>query len=580
MRTIVLMMLLAVMMALTASERPPNILVLLADDQGWGDLSSHGNPRLETPNLDRLGEESLRFSDFSVNPACAPTRASLLTGRHFHRNNVWGVHAGRTAIDLGVRLLPEFLQRAGYATAMIGKWHNGINGPYQPWERGFEQVWSKVKLYKHDEAIFSFNGIVHKRPGWARDAIGDIAIQYMQEHRDQPFFLYIPFATPHGPNGAPERFIDKYRAKGCGEQLASYYAMVDHLDLVIGRILTAVDQLGLRENTVVLYLSDNGPTRGGQTEAEFAERNPQGWAGAKGQVWENGVRSPLFIRWPEQIPVGACATPAHVTDLLPTICGLTGASITDLPYALDGRDLAPLLRGEAAPALEERYLYNARIVPSWPGKSDPWDSHLADRTQVVYADQEATVRRGPFKLHKQASDYALYNLAADPGEGQDISAMEPAIAADLRQRLDGWFRPIIADQRLFRKFPQCIGWRGARTAVIKLKATVDCSPGITTWLSAKGLNQVGDFVRLPVEVLTPGRYAVLLHGTTYPGATWQLDLGPWSLTSAASGQGDIPLGAVTIDETGRFQCELRLVTLPADGPAMKDLWHLQFDRLD
>ncbi len=136
--------------SLTSAERPPNILLMLTDDQGWGDLSMHGNPRLETPNLDRLGAESLRFSDFYVNPACAPTRASLLTGRHYHRNNIWGVHGGRDYLDPDAILLPEVLQRAGYSTAMIGKWHNGKTGGFLPWYRGFDDAWVKRGLYAHE----------------------------------------------------------------------------------------------------------------------------------------------------------------------------------------------------------------------------------------------------------------------------------------------------------------------------------------------------------------------------------------------------------------------------------------------
>ena len=209
-------------LSLTLAERPPNILLMLTDDQGWGDLSMHGNPRLETPHLDRLGSESLRFSDFYVNPACAPTRASLLTGRHYHRNNVWGVHGGRDYLDPDAVLISEVLKGAGYATAMIGKWHNGKTGGFLPWHRGFDDAWFKRGLYAHDTAGFTYNGEVVEFEGWARDRIADLAIQYMAEQRDQPFFLYLPFPTPHLPARAPEEYIEKYLAKGCGKKLAKY----------------------------------------------------------------------------------------------------------------------------------------------------------------------------------------------------------------------------------------------------------------------------------------------------------------------------------------------------------------------
>lgn len=561
-----------------ADARPPNILVLFTDDQGWGDLSSHGNPRLETPNLDRLGTESMRFTQFTVNPACAPTRASLLTGRHYHLTGVWGVHGGRDFLNLDEILIGELLQKAGYRTGMIGKWHNGKSGPYLPRFRGFDEVWYKQGLYRHAHANFLHNGKPLALEGWARDRMGEFAIDFMRSAGDQPFFLYVAFPTPHLPIGAPDSYVEKYRAKDCSEAHAQYYAMVDHLDTVIGNILEGVDELGLREETVVIFLTDNGPTSGKATEAEFAERNPKGWRGRKGQIWENGVHVPLFVRWPGRVEPGENSLLTHVTDLFPTFAELAGASTETLRKPLEGRSLLPLLQGEKPAAFEERYIYNAAIVPRWEGQTDPHD-YLRDREKIRYADQVASVKHRQYKLVKTGSasqPYELYNLEDDPGATRDLSGEEPEMAATMRARLDAWFRPIIEDPATYRMPSQAIGWGDSGEDNLYLNCAVAMSPGVVSYIPVTEIDEPGDYVELMVEILRPGRYEVTTHGTLYEGAKWRVELGAATLESTAFGKGDVSLGEISVEETGQRLLRLELLESPETGPAMKDLFTMKW----
>lgn len=564
-----------------SSARRPNILLMMTDDQGWGDLSYYGNPRLDTPTLDALAAESLRFNAFRVNPACAPTRASLLTGRHYHRTGVWGVHCGRDYMDVDETLISEVLRDSGYRTAMMGKWHNGKSGPYLPWNRGFEDAWFKNGLYNHDRASFDYNGVeTVEREGWAREMIADLAIDYMAELRDEPFFLYLAFPTPHTPSEAPEEIVEKYRQRGCGEALAKYYAMMDHLDTCIGRILQGVDDLGLRDETLVLFLSDNGPTRGGQTQEEFEERNPMGWRGAKGGIWENGVRSPLFVRWPGVTTAGETDVPAQVMDLFPTLTEVAGARIEHLAKPLDGRSLLPTFAGDRQPELQERCLYEAQIVPSWPDRQD-YKDYLPDRSLLSYEQEMLSVVRGRHKLVKlgasyDGNQYKLFDLQSDPGETTDISAEHAELTGMLREKLEAWFRPILAEPSAYSRPVLHIGWPGESNAPLWLNCCQRKSPDIETYVYTANFNRPGAFMEFAVDVMQPGRYEVGLHGTVYEGARWRIAVGTEEMAAAGFGSGDIPLGELNLPQAGRRTMRIELLEAPTDGPAMDRLFYIWF----
>jgi arylsulfatase A-like enzyme len=236
----------------------PNVLLILTDDQGWDDFGCSGNEYLKTPRLDRLAEESVTFSNYYVTPVCAPTRAALLTGRHYLRTGVSHVHGGKDFIHPDEVLLPEMFQKAGYVTGMWGKWHSGKTSGYFPWERGFDEAYMAT-LYIHKDNPGLFNGVPRKHEGWTVETLTDYAIDFIKRNKDKHWFAYVPYLTVHSPLDAPEELIDKYRQQGLGLDLSKVYAMLEQLDGNIARLLDCIDNLDSDHETLILFFCDNGP---------------------------------------------------------------------------------------------------------------------------------------------------------------------------------------------------------------------------------------------------------------------------------------------------------------------------------
>ena len=341
-----------------AADRP-NVLLILTDDQGWGDVHSHGNERLDTPNLDRLAAQGARFERFFVSPVCAPTRAALLTGRYSLRCGVHGVTRGHETMRSEEVTIAELLRDAGYATGCFGKWHNGAHWPTDPHGQGFDRFagfaaghWNNyfdpLLPYPPRHAATRIEPADPDGPvrteGYIADIFTDAALRFMGEQqigekRDEPWFCYVPFNTPHWPPQVGERLFEKYLARGFGPENAAAYAMVENLDRNVGRLLAALDQWGLAEDTIVLFLTDNGPN---------GNRFNGGMRGRKGSAHEGGVRVPLFVRWPGRIEPGTTIerNAMHI-DLLPTLCELCNVPLPE-GRELDGESLVPLLTGGAA----------------------------------------------------------------------------------------------------------------------------------------------------------------------------------------------------------------------------------------
>lgn len=454
--------------------QPPNIVLIMADDMGVDDMG-HRNPTLQTPHLDRLAAESAQFGQFYVNAVCAPSRASLLTGRHFLRTGVSHVHGGKDYIHLSETLLPERLQALGYATGMWGKWHSGYGTGYHPWERGFDEAYM-ADLYKHQNTSGVFNGQPVAHEGWADSVLADYAIRFAAQHAGRPFFAFLPLLTPHGPVRAPEAEIARYRERGLAEGPATLYAMITHMDRQLGRLMGALDSLGLAQNTIVVFLSDNGPQilTGFLTPEQRAERYVSGLRGHKGDLWENGVRSPLFVRWPGHIQPGLHHTFADVTDLFPTLLELAGsddAGRTDAgrsaPKAqlpLDGRSLAASLLGKGE--IPEKVMFDFAhkgwapadsILYTPDGLEGEYDP--VDKGQVQWQRQTLYVRRGTYKLIQNPGPYPmdgparpayhLYDLSADPAEQHNLAESRPELMAELLSVLEAKASAISGEAHAF-----------------------------------------------------------------------------------------------------------------------------------
>src|SRR5438477_8477211 len=348
---LVLPLMLVLAAAATAADRPPNVVVILADDQGWGDLSIHGNTNLLTPNIDSLAKDGALFERFYVCAVCAPTRAEYLTGRYHSRGGVRGVSTGAERLNMDEMTIAQTFKAAGYATAAFGKWHNGSQFPYHPNARGFDEYYGFTSghwgLYFDPE--LDHNGKLVRGKGYISDDLTNHAMEFIEQHKNGPFFCYLPFNTPHAPMEVPDRFFEKFshmepKLRNRDPELESIpmtraaLAMCESIDWNVGRVLAKLDELKLAGDTIVIYFSDNGPN---------SWRWNGGMKGRKGSVDEGGLRVPFLIRWPGHIRPGVRVPQiAGAIDLLPTLADMAGIRVASTK-PLDGKNLAPLLLGQS-----------------------------------------------------------------------------------------------------------------------------------------------------------------------------------------------------------------------------------------
>lgn len=493
----------------------PNILIILADDMGVDDFGSI-NPQLATPRLDGLAKESLAFKQFYVNAVCAPTRASLLTGRHFLRTGVSHVHGGKDFVHKNETLLPQALKINGYATGIWGKWHSGHSPGYYPWERGFDEAYM-ADLYKHEQSRGLLNGRAVTHTGWADEVVADYAIDFMQRHRDTAFFAFLSFLSPHTPIRAPEPYVAKHLAAGRSPNQAALYGMIEHLDHQIGRVLDALEELGLAGNTIVLFLSDNGPQvlTGFLTLKERQERYAGGLRGHKGDLWENGVKSPLFVRWQGQFGPAKRMQPADVTDLYPTLVELAGGQYPVGQLPLDGSSLLPYLRDDSLRPSKTIFDYVHR---GWiPSDDVPYtldglyrEYDPVQKDTLHWERQVLSVRRGDFKFVLNppgGGAQALFDIRQDPMEQRDVAAAYPVIAGEMRQMLKQWFTDVRAEEHAFQMPVFQIGGAGYEEYPVFGKAPQRISAGLRNTVTAlKYWPAGGGFAEYGLHVAEAGRY--------------------------------------------------------------------------
>ena len=303
-----------------APERRPNVVLIMTDDQGYGDLGVHGNPILKTPRLDHLAAESVELTSFYVSPVCAPTRASLLTGRYHQRTGVTSVTSGFETMDPEEVTLAEVLATEGYRNALFGKWHLGEHDPSVPHAQGFHEYVGFRPGHLEDDyvdPVLEHNGQPLATRGYITDILTDHAIRFVEDNQGRPFFVYLPYNAPHTPLFVPERYARPYFEQGLPERTALVYGMIASIDENVGRLLDRLDALDLARETIVIFLSDNGPIWGwgeGATPRFNADLRSQ-----KFTVFEGGIRVPFFIRWPGLLEAGLeFGAPAALIYVLPT----------------------------------------------------------------------------------------------------------------------------------------------------------------------------------------------------------------------------------------------------------------------
>ncbi|MDH3712095.1 MAG: arylsulfatase, partial [Cyclobacteriaceae bacterium] len=393
---------------------PPNVIFILTDDQGWGDIGAHGNTLVETPVLDQFITESASFNKFYVSPLCAPSRASFLSGRYHLRTGTVSVSQGMERMRPSEITIAELLKDAGYATGCFGKWHNGSNYPENPQGQGFQRFvgFSAGHWNNYFDTELEYDGQFRKSSGYISDVITDESLAFIEENGDGPFFCYIPYNAPHGPFQVPDAYFNKYREKELDDRLAAIYAMVENLDHNIGRILQKLRDLGLSKNTIVIFATDNGPN------GQRYNGNMKGW---KGKVDEGGVRVPFIVRWPGKIAAGYQIEPAgsHI-DFLPTVMDLVGLS---LPQDIDGISLAPVLLQEED-QIPQRTIY----------------THVNFMTELY--PYPGAVRDGRYLLTVKEDGNELFDLFGDPGQEDNLINEIPKVARELLSKYHSWFQEV------------------------------------------------------------------------------------------------------------------------------------------
>ncbi len=397
----------------------------MTDDQGYGDLACHGNEVIVTPNLDRLHAQSIRLTDFHVDPTCSPTRSALMSGRYSSRTGVWHTIMGRSLLGRDEVTMADVFSASGYRTAIFGKWHLGDNYPYRPQDRGFQEVlihggggvgqgpdyWGNDYF---DDTYFH-NGKAKKFEGYCTDIWFDGALKFIEANKDGPFFCYLPTNAPHGPYNVADKYSKPYRDKGVKDNQANFYGMITNIDENIGRLMRRLQELGLEQNTILIFMTDNG------TSGDYAG----GMRGKKGSEYEGGHRVPFFIRWPGgglRGPGDIDRLSAHI-DVLPTLIELCGLKLPrDVRF--DGASLAPLLKGE---------------TNRWP-----------DRTLLVHSQRI----EHPEKWRKCAvmtqqwrliNGKELYDIKLDPLQEKDVAAANPEVVERLRQSYEQWWADLSRD---------------------------------------------------------------------------------------------------------------------------------------
>ena len=495
----------------------PNVLIILTDDQGWGDLGIHGNTNLSTPHLDSLAKEGASFENFYVCQVCAPTRAEFLTGRYHPRTGVSGVSRGEERLNADETTLADVFKSAGYATGAFGKWHNGTQAPLHPNDRGFDEYYGFTSGHwgHYFSPPLDHNGQLVRGKGFVVDDFTNHAIEFIKANRSQPFFCYVPLNTPHSPMMVSDEFYDKFETLEPSMQhrdpqkedlmmTRAALAMVENIDWNVGRLLETLERLSLSDETIVIYFSDNGPN---------SYRWNGGMKGKKGSIDEGGLRSPLFVRWPPRIRAGLeIDRISGAIDLLPTVMEMAGVR-QELLKPVDGRSLVPLFENPSG-TWKPRELFSVR------------------RGLV-------SVRNQRFRLDSQGQ---LFDIESDRGQKRDVSKTHPDIAA----RLDGLAKKHSKEmQSAFEKNlvrPFTVGYAEstllpARDAIehgtIRRNVKPPNNSFFTNWTSTD------DSITWDVEIVNDADYEVVVRYTCAAGdegvtmkLTRELDGKPAQHTSA------------------------------------------------
>lgn len=417
----------------------PNVLLILTDDQGYGDLSLHGNPHLKTPAMDSIGKGGVRLDRFYVSPVCAPTRASLLTGKYHLRTGVFGVSNRQEVMNPEETTIAELFQENGYKTGCFGKWHNGAVYPETPNGQGFEEFFGFLGgvTRNYFDPELNRNGEIRRYEGYITELITDAALDWMGEQieDESPFFCYLPYNAPHTPGLVQEEYWKPYYDKWVGRWESVIYGMVKSIDDQIARVLALLEETGQAESTIVIFMTDNGPN---------TWRYNAGYRGRKGHLYEGGIRVPCFIRWSGTLEPGLVDVPLAHIDILPTLvelCGLKGTEMDDV----DGRSFASLL-GDTQAEWEDRLLISFSHGSAAKIRSNG----------VVHSNRWTAV--------KSNASWELYDIGKDLRQFRNVADQFPEIVSELGERFES---ALATMPPLAVRAPVPIGHEGSSKVILK-----------------------------------------------------------------------------------------------------------------
>lgn len=500
--------------AVRAAGDRPNVVIFLSDDQGLGDFSVTGNQDLRTPNIDSLAKSGAFVSNFFVCPVCSPTRAEFLTGRYSVRGGVFSTSTGGERLDLDEATIAESFKAAGYATAAFGKWHNGMQPPFHPNSRGFDHFYGFCSGHwgHYFSPMLERNNEIVRGKGFVTDDFTSAAIRFIEANRNEPFFVYLPYCTPHSPMQVPDRYWNRFKDKEIFQpssnpkrQVLSHtraaLAMCENIDDNVGRVLSKLDELKLADNTVVMYFCDNGPN---------GWRFNLGLKGKKGSTDEGGVRSPLFVRWPGKIPAGARPDQiAGAIDLFPTLVELCGIEAKhEKPF--DGVSIAADLLG--------KQVERDRIIFTF------WGNRLSLRTQQYRLDNKNEL------FDVIVDPKQLSPVQNHPFEKQRLIQAAKTFRKEVVIELDKTKRPFTLGHPDF-----ALTQLPARDAIASGK--IERSSQHPNCSFFRNWTRTEDDIRWPVEVLAEGNYQVDLYYCCEPknlGTVLKLALDKESISKKVS----------------------------------------------
>lgn len=489
--------------SISAEERP-NVILVMTDDQGYGDLSCHGNPILQTPHLDQLASESIRFTNFHVSSFCTPTRAALMTGHYPARTGAYRTSSGRTLMHPDEQTIADLFSANQYVTGMFGKWHLGDNAPHRPQDRGFQNVlWHRCggvgqasDYWGNDyfDDTYERNGKFEKFTGYCTDVWFSEAINFVETNRNKPFFLYLATNAPHGPYRVDDRWSDPYREKIEWKNGAEFYGMIANFDHNMGKLRSKLADLGLAKNTILIFMTDNGTSNGGTFEKPsglLTSGYNAGMRGKKSSIYEGGHRVPFFIRWPRGGLIENRTVPhlaAHI-DVLPTLAELCDLKLPD-PYQPDGISFAKTLKEVDAAGHRDHLIVQYHGGPQFKILPEPWSYSciLKDQWRLINGEE-------------------LYDLRSDPGQRKNVADQQP----DVVKKLKSYYLPF---------------WDSVSPRITPVSIDLGSPTDNPTVLSSQdwymplgnppwNFGQISKLVPVTgpwmVDVQTPGRYRITLR---------------------------------------------------------------------